>query len=331
MFELLSQNPVLTRQQSGNTADFNFRRGLNSFELHPDFANQGSFGYGKAYAVVSQSASGNGELGTSGNNHDSVLVEYDLSSTNFIENTNGLNGTAASPAREVLRLAQTGPSHNGFDLAFRPDGQLFVSVGDGTANSFNDDNGARLQLAQNLDSAFRSVLRINPDAGAAQSIVSANGQYSIPADNPFIGQTSSVTGNAALPEIYANGFRSPFRIAVDPNNPGQVILGDVGNGAREEINVVVAGGNYGWGIREGSIGVNTSEAPTEKDKNDANLGEAVLKFLKCYSINLMVGSSRWSRNLRNFCLINWPLASINKEFDGDGLSSDEFQICKARC
>ena len=85
-----------------------------------------------------------------------------------------------------------------------------------------------------------SILRIDPLGNN-----SANGKYGVPANNPFVG----VQG---LDEIFAYGFRNPYRISID-SQTGDLYTGDVGQGALEEVNKVEGGGNYGWNLKEGKL------------------------------------------------------------------------------
>lgn len=134
----------------------------------------------------------------------------------------------------VLQVAQPFPNHNGGQVAFGPDGFLYISFGDGGSGGDPFGNG------QDLTSLLGKILRIdvdNPSGGK---------NYGIPSDNPFI----SGAGGARK-EIFAYGFRNPWRFSFDRNN-GDLWAGDVGQAAREEIDLVVNGGNYGWNTMEGS-------------------------------------------------------------------------------
>ena len=137
------------------------------------------------------------------------------------------NGDVAVPGSEValFDLPTLGPSdwHNGGGIQFGPDGKLFLSVGENN----------QPQFAQSLTSVLGKILRINPDG-------------SIPTDNPFF---NSTTGNNRA--IYALGMRNPFTLAIQPGT-GRLFANDVGQGAWEEIDEIVAGGNYGWPITEGA-------------------------------------------------------------------------------
>ena len=267
--------PLLSPEQTGNTIGFNLRRGLNSLALHPDFARAGTFGYGKAYGLASQEAHRGtpdfSPTGVAANDHHSVLFEYDLRDIVGDAHQNQVQGQFAR--REILRVAQAGGSHNAVDIAFRSNGELYVTVGDGTASALST-TGYRKQYAQNLDEAYGKVLRFSPDPSAflpgggtvGVGRVSANGQYSISAANPFYDGSNA---DDDLDEVYANGLRSPYRINVDPHNEDFAWVGDVGEGSREEVNRIVPGGNYGWGVREGTIAAPTSGGVAEIVGNPA--------------------------------------------------------------
>jgi len=134
----------------------------------------------------------------------------------------------------LLEIPQPSPIHQGGQLAFGPDGYLYISVGDGGPGK---DPG---QNAQNTMSLLGSVLRIDPNRIASEPA------YFVPADNQFVNRPNF------LPEIYAYGFRNPWRFSFDPLN-GRLWLGDVGQARREEVNLVKKGGNYGWNVMEGTL------------------------------------------------------------------------------
>jgi len=142
---------------------------------------------------------------------------------------------AADPSykRLVLRVHVDQPYHHGGQLAFGPDGYLYVSTGDGQeANHWLHEPPF---VSQRLDTLQGKVLRIDVDHGTP---------YAIPHDNPFVGR------QGARGEIWALGFRNPWKFTFD-RSTGALFLSDVGNDRWEEIDRVVAGGNYGWPIREG--------------------------------------------------------------------------------
>ena len=142
----------------------------------------------------------------------------------------------ADPASECVILEQPQPyaNHNGGCLAFGPDGMLYVGFGDG------GDAGDPGNRAQDLSTCLGKILRIDVrDA-------TPGAPYRVPAHNPFVGR-----GNAR-PEIWALGLRNPWRFAFD-RVTGDCWAGDVGQGAREEIDRIVGGGNYGWRAFEGEL------------------------------------------------------------------------------
>lgn len=137
----------------------------------------------------------------------------------------------ASSREVLLEFDQPRPNHNGGSLAFGPDGHLYISVGDG-----GGDNAAAAQDRTNL---YGSILRIDVD-GTDPGLA-----YRIPPDNPWADNTQGFRE-----EIFAFGFRNPWKISFD--HRGWLWTGDVGEFTWEEIDVVVAGQNYGWNIMEGA-------------------------------------------------------------------------------
>ena len=129
----------------------------------------------------------------------------------------------------LLEIEQPFRNHNGGHIAFGPDGYLYVGLGDG--GKYND----AFDHSQNLKTLKGSILRLDVDGE----------EYSIPSDNPFVGNTKGYKE-----EIFAYGFRNPWMFSFDREN-GDLWVGDVGQDKWEEIDVVVAGGNYGWAYREG--------------------------------------------------------------------------------
>jgi glucose/arabinose dehydrogenase len=154
-----------------------------------------------------------------------VIAEYRASA----------NPNVASTAETVLlTIPQPFPNHNGGMIEFGADGFLYIGMGDGGSGN---DPGNR---AQNINELLGKILRIDVDHpnGAVR--------YSSPASNPFFGAT------AGRDEIYAYGFRNTWRFSFD-RATNRLFLGDVGQGAREEIDIVTLGGNYGWRVFEGTL------------------------------------------------------------------------------
>jgi glucose/arabinose dehydrogenase len=133
----------------------------------------------------------------------------------------------------ILTFNQPYSNHNGGQLAFGPDGYLYIAIGDG--GSGGDPNNHGQDLATLLGSIAR--IDINSTAGALN--------YAIPTDNPFKGNASGYKE-----EIYAYGLRNPWRISFDVET-GKLWAADVGQNAYEEIDIIEKGGNYGWRLMEG--------------------------------------------------------------------------------
>ncbi|UCC14852.1 MAG: PQQ-dependent sugar dehydrogenase [Gammaproteobacteria bacterium] len=149
-------------------------------------------------------------------------------------------GATLDPASEeiLLQVVQDFGNHNGGNIAFGPDGFLYVGLGDG--GSGNDPN----DRAQDTSNLLGAMLRIDVNGGSP---------YAIPAGNPFAGNAPCTqgSGGAPCPEIFAYGLRNPWRWSFD-RFTGVLWLGDVGQADWEEVDVIEAGGNYGWRIREGA-------------------------------------------------------------------------------
>jgi len=138
---------------------------------------------------------------------------------------------ALSRERVLLQVDQPFANHNAGQLAFGPEGDLYVGLGDGGSGGDPSGNG------QNPSTLLGSMLRLDVDHPAA-------GQpYGIPADNPFLG----VAG--ARPELFAIGLRNPWRFSFDPK--GRLVVADVGQDTWEEVDLVPPGANLGWNRREG--------------------------------------------------------------------------------
>jgi len=149
------------------------------------------------------------------------------------------SNTASTVGTVLLTQAQPRTNHNGGQLAFGPDGYLYISIGDGGKQGDPDDN------AQNMETFLGKILRISVDGSSP---------YTVPADNPFVGMANT------FPEIWQPGLRNPWRFSFDRLN-GDLFIGDVGQGTWEEINHAPAsssgGENWGWRCYEGAHEYNT--------------------------------------------------------------------------
>jgi glucose/arabinose dehydrogenase len=189
-------------------------RGLLGLAFHPRYAENGFF------FVDYTNGAGN-----------TVIARYRVSSANP-------NAADSASGVTLLTIEQPFANHNGGQLAFGPDGDLYVGMGDG--GSANDPmcNGQR------DETLLGKILRIDVDAN-----VDTPPFYGIPADNPF------AAPGGARDEIWAKGLRNPWRFSFD-RLTWDLYIGDVGQGAREEVDLQLAdsngGENYGWKVMEGT-------------------------------------------------------------------------------
>jgi glucose/arabinose dehydrogenase len=163
-----------------------------------------------------------------------VVAEYHVSSSN--------PNIAENQETILLTISHPNAEHNGGMLEFGVDGFLYISVGDGGPG--NDPSNH----AQDLNSLLGKILRLDIDHAGP------NTPYSSPSSNPFYGT------KAGRDEIYAFGFRNPWRFSFDSLTQ-ELYVGDVGQDAVEEVDVVEAGGNYGWRVFEGWFCTNLGPAP----------------------------------------------------------------------
>ncbi|MCF7733147.1 MAG: PQQ-dependent sugar dehydrogenase [Akkermansiaceae bacterium] len=226
----------------------NDERGLLGLAFHPGFNTPASPGYRTLYTYNSQLIpAGNTPTYVAPNSatqgYQNAINEWKLSDTD----PNVINPLSR---REIISFGKNANNHNGGTIAFGPDGYLYLGLGDG--GNARDVGASHIEPggnAQNLSTPLGKMLRIDPLnptlTPASSDPISSNGQYRIPAANPFqaLGQ---------VPEIYAYGFRNPYRFSFDPLN-GQLIVADVGQGTVEEIDRVVLGGNFGWAVKEGDF------------------------------------------------------------------------------
>jgi glucose/arabinose dehydrogenase len=144
-----------------------------------------------------------------------------------------LQNAEASAVRVLLEVEQPYQNHNAGQLAFGPDGMLYIGLGDG---GFRDDPKGN---GQNPGALLGKMLRIDVNGASDQK------PYRVPPDNPFLAKPEF------KPEIWAWGLRNPWRYAFDPQ--GRLIVADVGQDRWEELHIVQAGDNLGWQVREGLV------------------------------------------------------------------------------
>jgi uncharacterized repeat protein (TIGR03806 family) len=182
-----------------------------------------------------------------------VFFYYTTSTVDRLSEFRSTDGGATlDPTTENILFNVTDPedNHNGGNIAFGPDGLLYIGIGDGGGGG--DGHGA-IGNGQRLTILLGKMLRIDVGSTPGQP-------YTIPASNPFAANprcNANGTGAANCPEIYAYGFRNPWRWSFDRVS-GQLWLNDVGQGALEEVDLVTLGGNYGWRCFEGTNAFNAT-------------------------------------------------------------------------
>jgi glucose/arabinose dehydrogenase len=229
-------------------------RGLLGLAFHPNFADNGRFFL--RYSAPPRA-------GTPPDfDHTFVLSEFHADP--------GARRADPGSERPILEIPEPQFNHNAGAIAFGPDGYLYVGVGDGGGG--NDQGtghvsdwygavggGNGQDVTENL---LGSVLRIDVDDEDGDR------NYAVPDDNPLV-------GNAGLDEHYAWGFRNPWRMSFGPG--GRLFVGDVGQGAWEEVDVVESGGNYGWNVTEGTHCFQADSCPDESPRG-RRLRDPVIRY-----------------------------------------------------
>ncbi len=198
-------------------------RGFLGLAFHPDYAQNGRF------FVFYTAPKG-----------EDIAEEFDSEThvSEFAVMPGDPNRADPASERILLRLGKPQFNHNGGQLAFGPDGMLYISIGDGgNANDMGDGHNPETGNGQDKSTLLGKLLRIDVNSGDP---------FAIPPDNPFAGDTG------ARPEIFAFGFRNPWRFSFEARGAQRLFVADVGQDLFEEVNIVEAGGNYGWRIREGA-------------------------------------------------------------------------------
>lgn len=244
--------------------------GFSAFAFHPDFASNGLF-YGVASVPPS---SGTPDFfakrpinpGHGGDREPPIhelVIEFKADDPSA--------ATFSGTLRTLFRVEEPYADHNVGDLDFNPHaqpgdadyGMLYITIADG-GNDWPFVDADPENNAQDTTTALGTIFRIDP-AGSNSS----NGQYGIPADNPFV-----EAGGAALPEIWSYGHRNNHRLSWDPSGDGALYCFEIGQNYIEEVNRITRGGNYGWSVREGTFALHEDD-PTALyplPENDASFG-----------------------------------------------------------
>ncbi|WP_420149077.1 PQQ-dependent sugar dehydrogenase [Spirosoma sp.] len=213
--------------------------GLGSYAFHPDFQKNGLF-Y-TTHTEKAKTAPANFAYA------DSIRVSLQWVLTEW-KQTDPAAQTFSGSGRELLRVDMVSQIHGVQEITFNPHakpgspdyGLLYVGVGDGGST----ENKAYF-LCKDPNRIWGKVLRIDP-----KGTNSKNGRYGIPADNPY----ANATDPATLREVFCRGFRNPNRITWTPD--GTMLISDIGQAQLEELNVGLAGTDYGWPEREGTFMIN---------------------------------------------------------------------------
>ena len=220
-------------------------RGLLSLAFHPNFKTNGKF-----YVFYTAPPRPGGPAPGVNWNNLTRISEFKVSSSN-------LNQADLATERVLLEADHPQLNHNGGTVAFGPDGFLYISIGDGGAADDNAPGHVTDWYATNaggnaqnvVANLMGKVLRIDVNSGTT---------YSIPADNPYASSTT------AKKEIFAVGFRNPYRFSFDMGGNHALYLGDAGQSLYEEVDEVKKGGNYGWNVKEATICFNTDNDKTTR-------------------------------------------------------------------
>jgi len=215
-------------------------RGLLGFAFDPQFTNEESPGFRRVFTYSSEPVSGTADLTdpyATSLNHHGVIASWKVSEA---------NPDVVDPETrvEILRVDEPQSNHNGGTIAFGPDGFLYIGLGDGGGANDNNPNGHNPTIGNGQDPtiALGKMLRID-----VNGTNSSNGKYGIPVDNPF-------ATSGGVREIFALGFRNPFRFGFDGTD---LLVADVGQNKIEELDRVEIGKNYGWRYKEGTFKFNT--------------------------------------------------------------------------
>ncbi len=250
------------REQVVELNSFYDERGLLGLAFHPDFAESGRF-------YVSYSGHLQNGLSPDEWDHTTYISEFTVSA-------NDSNQADPNSERVLLAIDKPGYNYEAGHIAFGPDGYLYIATGDSVRDPATESG----KYAQDTSSLLGKILRIDVN-GTADS-----GQnYLIPPNNPF-------TSGEGRPEIFAYGFRNPYRFSFDDSddkNP-RLFVADVGQAMMEELSLVKAGGNYGWPIREGTSCFNSQrwDQPLE-NCSTSGLSDPIIAYPHAGDLSAVIG------------------------------------------
>jgi len=251
-------------------------RAMFGFTFHPQFSSNKKF-----YVCYNAPALIDTNSGTL------VVSEFTVSAENA-------DSDILSSEHRILEIQGHGVDHDACQIAFGPDGYLYVSIGD-NHTPLNERKG------QDLNSLLGKVLRIDVNKTP----------YAIPADNPFVGVKNT------RPEIWAYGLRRFWRFSFDPQSH-VLIGGEVGDKLREEVDIITKGGNYGWPIQEGDTLVVQTSA-----KETAGFVAPLNTYNREVGICVVGGSFYYGKTLSSlngkyvFADYNGSLFSLTKNTNGE--------------
>ncbi|CAK9134317.1 unnamed protein product [Ilex paraguariensis] len=249
--------------------------GMMGMAFHPNFARNGRFfasfncdkskspGCSGRCACNSDVGCDPSKLGTS---NTAQPCQYHAVVAEFTANGSASEPSMAKMAKpsEVRRIFTLGlpfTANHGGQILFGPsDGYLYFMMGDGGSK------GDPYNFAQNKKSVLGKIMRLDVDnIPSAAEIVNLGlwGNYSIPQDNP------SSEDKELQPEIWALGFRNPWRCSFDSERPSYFLCADIGQDQYEEVDLITKGGNYGWSVYEGPIVFKPEQAPGGNTSTDA--------------------------------------------------------------
>ncbi len=288
----LNTNLILAQPFLQISLRTSWERGLLGLAFHPEYSNALHSGYGRFYIYYSFG------FGGSGVDHVSRISEFQVSGNPDIADPNS--------ERVLMEFDQPQGNHNGGWLGFSPeDHYLYISTGDGGGQNDSDSGHTPgLGNSQDLSNLLGCILRIDVDGNN-----SPNGQYGIPASNPFVNAFGE-------DEIWSYGLRNPWRCSFD-RLTGDLYIADVGQEEREEVNVQLpsslGGENYGWRVMEGTR-CHTSGDPL--DCFDPNFIDPVHEYEH-------VGAPNGGESITGGYVYRGPIASLRGHYLFGDFSSNQ--------